>query len=69
METRCDFLEKSDFSKTVDELRCAIRHEFKMWHAHETRNAHRIADSKVERVRSLERPRRRWENGIKLNFK
>ena len=40
-----------------------------MWHAHETRNAHRIADSKVERVRSLERPRRRWEIGIKLNFK
>jgi hypothetical protein len=40
-----------------------------MWHAHEIRKAHRIAYSKVERVRSLERPRRRWENGIKLNFK
>ena len=40
-----------------------------MWHAYETRNAHRITDRKVERVRSLERLRRRWQNGIKLNFK
>ena len=40
-----------------------------MWHAHETRNAHRTADRKVQRVTSLQRPRRRWEDGIKLRFK
>ena len=28
METRCDFLEKSNFSKTIDELRGAVQNEF-----------------------------------------
>jgi hypothetical protein len=42
------------------------------WHvAHigENRNAYRLLMGKLEEKRTLERPRRRWENSIKMDLK
>jgi hypothetical protein len=39
-----------------------------MWHAWE-RNVYRVLMGKPEGRRSLGRPRRRWENGIRMNLR
>jgi hypothetical protein len=35
----------------------------------EGRNAHRVLVGKPEGKRALERPRRRWEDGLKMDFR
>jgi hypothetical protein len=41
-----------------------------MWHAWERgRNVYRVLVGKPEGKRPLERPGRRWENGIKMNLR
>jgi hypothetical protein len=35
----------------------------------EGRNVYRVSVGKSERKRPLERPRRRWEDGIKMDLK
>jgi hypothetical protein len=35
----------------------------------EGRNTHRVLVGKPEEKSPLERPRRRWEDGIKMNFR
>jgi hypothetical protein len=41
-----------------------------MWHAWERgRNVYRVLVGKPEGKRSLERPRCRWEDGIKMNLR
>jgi hypothetical protein len=39
-----------------------------VWHAWE-RNAYRFLMGKTEGKRPLERPRRRWENGIRMDLR
>jgi hypothetical protein len=39
-----------------------------MWHAREGRNVYRVLVGKAEGKRPVERPRRRWEGGIKMDL-
>jgi hypothetical protein len=40
-----------------------------MWHAWERRNVYRVLVGKPEGERPLERPRRRWEDGLKMDLR
>jgi hypothetical protein len=40
-----------------------------MWHAGEGRNVYRVSVGKAEGKRPLERPRRGWEGGTKMDLR
>jgi hypothetical protein len=40
-----------------------------MWHAWEERKVYRVLVEKAEGKKPLERPRRRWEDGIRMDLR